>query len=116
MFADRSPSQARNKPECQIGFAGLQRLGHQVVDPCGFENHARRRLANGGKNLWLASVMQMRNLRVAVAGSNSASISQMYLSECSTSRIGPTRASARVVGNMPSLVRTNSGSPNCCLS
>jgi hypothetical protein len=33
--------EARNKPERQIGLAGLQRLRHYLIDARGFERHVR---------------------------------------------------------------------------
>src|SRR5580700_6011780 len=44
--------QARNKTECQIGFAGLQGLWHQLVDARGLDRYPRRSLAHLRKDSW----------------------------------------------------------------
>ena len=62
--------------------------------------------------MWLASVMQMRKRRCAVAGTNVGSQSASRRSDSRISRACPISASACGVGCIPAGVRTNSGSRN----
>ena len=57
--------------------------------------------------MWLASVMQMRNRRFAVAGSKAISHAAKRRSDSRISRHGPISASACGVGAMPPGVRMN---------